>query len=48
MAFAIVTDSSSNLTEEVIDQFDLHILPLNVHGGRRGASQLPQGAQDRP
>ena len=27
MAFAIVTDSSSNLTEEVIDQFDLHILP---------------------
>lgn len=28
MAFAIVTDSSSNLTEEVIDQFDLHILPL--------------------
>ena len=25
---AIVTDSSSNLTEEVIDQFDLHILPL--------------------
>ena len=27
MAFAIVTDSSSNLTEEVIDPFDLHILP---------------------
>ncbi|WP_296011128.1 DegV family protein [uncultured Adlercreutzia sp.] len=28
MAFAIVTDSSCNLTEEIIDQFDLHILPL--------------------
>lgn len=28
MAFAIVTDSSSNLTEELIDQLDLHILPL--------------------
>ncbi|MCI9261060.1 DegV family protein [uncultured Adlercreutzia sp.] len=28
MAFAIVTDSSSNLTEELIDELDLHILPL--------------------
>lgn len=28
MAFAMVTDSSSNLTEELIDQLDLHILPL--------------------
>lgn len=28
MAFAIVTDSSCNLTEELIDQFNLHILPL--------------------
>lgn len=28
MAFAIVTDSSCNLTEDIIDQFDLHILPL--------------------
>ena len=28
MAFAIVTDSSCNLPEEVIDQFDLSILPL--------------------
>ena len=28
MAFAIVTDSSSNLTEELIDALDLHILPL--------------------
>ncbi len=28
MSFAIVTDSSSNLTEEVIDRFDLSVLPL--------------------
>lgn len=28
MSFAIVTDSSSNLTEEMIDRFDLSILPL--------------------
>lgn len=28
MSFAIVTDSSSNLTEEIIDRFDLSVLPL--------------------
>lgn len=28
MSFEIVTDSSCNLTEEMIDDFDLHILPL--------------------
>ncbi|MBB3170616.1 DegV family protein [Parvibacter caecicola] len=28
MAFEIVTDSSSNLTEEMIDEYGLHILPL--------------------
>ena len=28
MSFAIVTDSSCNLTEEMIDRFDLSILPL--------------------
>ncbi len=28
MSFAIVTDSSSNLTEEIIDEFDLAVLPL--------------------
>lgn len=28
MGFEIVTDSSSNLIEEMIDDFDLHILPL--------------------
>ena len=29
MAFEIVTDSSSNLTEDMIDEFGLHILPLS-------------------
>ena len=28
MSFAIVTDSSCNLTEEIIDRFDLTVLPL--------------------
>lgn len=28
MAFDIITDSSSNLTEDMIDRFGLHILPL--------------------
>lgn len=28
MLFEIVTDSSSNLTDEIIDEFGLHILPL--------------------
>lgn len=28
MAFDIITDSSSNLTEDIIDRFGLHILPL--------------------
>ncbi|MEG2628690.1 MAG: DegV family protein, partial [Raoultibacter sp.] len=28
MNFEIVTDSSCNLTEEMIDELDLHILPL--------------------
>lgn len=28
MGFAIVTDSSSNLPEEIIDDFGLHVLPL--------------------
>lgn len=28
MSFAIVTDSSCNLTEDIIDQFDLVVLPL--------------------
>ena len=30
MSFAIVTDSSSNLTEEVIDRFDLSVLPSST------------------
>ena len=29
MAFEIVTDSSSNLIEGMIDEFGLHILPLS-------------------
>ena len=28
MDFEIVTDSSSNLVEEMIDDFGLHVLPL--------------------
>ena len=28
MQFQIVTDSSCNLLDEMIDEFDLHILPL--------------------
>ena len=28
MSFAIVTDSSSNLPEDIIDQHDLTVLPL--------------------
>ena len=28
MSFAIVTDSSCNLTEEIIDRFELTVLPL--------------------
>lgn len=30
MNYQIVTDSSSNLTDELIDRFDLHVVPLTV------------------
>lgn len=35
MAIKIVTDSSVELPTDIITQFDIHIIPLNVHFGER-------------
>ena len=48
MDFEIVTDSSSNLVEEMIDDFGLHILPLTFMVDGEAVPELPQRRAHRP
>ena len=48
MAFAIVTDSSSNLVEEMIDDFGLHVLPLTFMVDGEEYQSYLKGAAHRP
>ena len=50
MDFELVTDSCCNLTEDMIDDFGLHILPLTfmADGEDQGVPELPQRRAHQP